>query len=119
MIVEIEHNAALLFEFASEFDGGSKGDDWFESVSEAIACVIDDYGDSSITWFAAEDQQIHCQQDWITPARVPGRETGSPIFGRLELLVDDEWIEFNPEDPPEIEIDYSSVTRLDAPPLNA
>ena len=119
MIVEIEHNAALLLEFSCEFDGGAKGDDWFASVSEAVACVVDDYGDSVTNWFVADDKQIHCQQDWIIPARVPGRETGSPNFGRLEIMVDNEWVVFNPDDPPRIEIDYNSMTRLDSPPFDA
>jgi hypothetical protein len=35
----------------------------------------------------------YCQQDWIEPVRVIGRNEGQPQWGRLEKLVDGRWQE--------------------------
>lgn len=119
MIVEIDDGAALLFTYGSVFDGGCTSDFWFESVADAVGCVLEEYAVSSTTWFATDDPPIYCQQDWITPVRVPGRESGNPIFGTLQLKVRDEWTEFNPERPPKIEIEYNLMTRLNDAPAAA
>jgi len=119
MIVQIEGNAALLFTYDSLFDTGSTGGDyWFESVADAVDCVNEEYGTSATTWFATEDQPEHCQQDWITPARVPGRETGNPIFGSLQLMIGNAWVDLG-DASKEIEIDYNSMAKLNTPPTNA
>ena len=112
MIVPIEQDAALMFTYDSPHDRGCTGDTWFESVSEAVACATEDYGIRPDSWYEADDPPANCQQDWLAPVRVPGREIGEPDFGRLELLTNGNWAEIDPKHPPEVEIDYSVMTRL-------
>jgi len=119
MIATIEHDAALLFPFHWQWDGGSMGDCWFESVADAVACAELDYGVLNQHWYAAGNPPEHCQQDWLTPARVPGRNVGNPEFGRLELYINDQWNEIDIDNPPRIEIDYSSLRRLTGIPPDA
>jgi len=82
-----------LFEYDIIDDGSSLGDCWFENLDMAFDSCKEDYGVDRDEWEQIPDPLEHCQQDWIKPVRVVGRSTGNPQWGRLEELVEGNWIE--------------------------
>lgn len=80
-----------LFLYIIEEDGGCSSDLWFETVADALAAAKDDYEVSPEEWVEIPDPLEHCQHDWIAPAKIPGRETGNPQWGQLEVLKDGKW----------------------------
>lgn len=68
-------------------------DEWFpdvESVYKDWTCEIDERG-----WIDIEDPLPDCQHDAFLPIRVKGRNLGKPEWGKLEILKNDIWIEYN------------------------
>lgn len=104
-----------MYEFGSVYDCGCNDDLWFRSVADAFECMAEDYSEDALDWFLVEPPQEHCQGDWITPARIPGRETGDPQWGRLQLKMDGEWKEHNMAVPSAVIIDYNKLTLIKHP----
>ena len=107
MIHRVPDGSALLYVFESLYDGGCNGDYWFESVEDAAECASEDYGVKPEEWFDVPTPLEHCQGDWITPAKIPGRELGDPEWGRLEILRGGQWCELDMNVPSTLEIDYN------------
>ena len=51
--------------------------------------LIDERG-----WIEMEDPLPYCQHDAFIPLRVKDRNSGKPEWGRLETLIDGEWVEY-------------------------
>jgi biofilm protein TabA len=99
-----------VFPCATDEDGSACGDLRFETVEDAEQHCEDEYGIRAGDWIALLDPPLGCQQDWITPVRVPGRETGEPRWGELERFVEGAWIALWPADPrPTIEEAISAL----------
>jgi hypothetical protein len=92
VIVHDTDDGVYLFACASNFDGSATGDSWFETLSDAYAACAEVYGVHEADWVSVGDPWPGCQQDWISPVRVPGRESGSPRWGELERWVDGAWV---------------------------
>jgi len=73
-----------VFACATDEDGSATGDEWYVSVSEAIAACQRDYGIQPEDWRIIPDPPDGCQDDWIAPVRVRGRVDGNPQWGILE-----------------------------------
>jgi hypothetical protein len=86
-------DGVYLFLFDIEEDGAAYADYWFETVDEALKIAQEDYGVTNDQWIEISDPLEYCQQDWIAPARIPGRESGNPQWGKLEVLKDGAWIQ--------------------------
>lgn len=86
-----------LFGFDTLEDSGTLWDSWFESVADAEFVAQQEYGVVPGSWQRIPNPLEHCQQDRIAPVRVKGRETGQPQWGHLEKLVNNEWVDFHPE----------------------
>jgi hypothetical protein len=84
-------DGVYLFIFEMEEDGSCSADYFFETLDEAIASSEKDYGVTRSEWTEIEDPQEYCQQDWISPVRIQGRETGSPQWGKLEISDNGKW----------------------------
>lgn len=81
-----------LFIYEIEEDGGCSADLWFETIADALDAARDDYGVNPDAWVEIPDPPEFCQQDWIAPAKIPGRETGNPQWGKLEVFKDGKWV---------------------------
>lgn len=92
LMIHQHQNDVFLFIFEIEEDGGCSADLWFDNMEDALEVATSEYGISKETWQEIPNPLEHCQQDWITPARIPGRESGNPQWGKLEILKDGEWI---------------------------
>ena len=92
MICEAD-GGAYLFVYEQEEDGACAEDQWFDNVADAQDCAAEDFGVRQSDWSQIDGPMPHCQDDWIQPVRIPGRETGSPQWGKFEVLRDGQWIE--------------------------
>ena len=110
MIHSDSDGSALLYIFDSPFDGACTADYWFASVDDAAECAAEDYGVKASDWFDVPDPQAHCQGDWVTPAKIPGRELNAPEWGQLQLWLDGQWRELDMTVPSTVEIDYNQLT---------
>jgi hypothetical protein len=78
-------------------DRGASFDEWYVTSAEAFAAAKSAYGVTQEMWTTIRDPLPGCQDDWVSPVRVPGRESGKPLWGSLERLVDGEWVPFKPD----------------------
>ena len=88
-----------LFFCQSEEEGSATGDSWFATVEEAERVCAQELGVARGDWIPVGDPLPGCQDDWISPVRVPGRDTGHPRWGALERLIDGQWVELWPGEP--------------------
>lgn len=85
-------DGVFLFLFEIEDDGACSFDLWFECLEDALKIAEDTYGVKWDQWQQIPDPPEYCQQDWIAPARIPGRESGTPEWGKLDVLKDGKWV---------------------------
>lgn len=91
-------NGVYLFSFDRLEDGDScSGDEWYETVADAECVAQQKYHVAPESWQPLPAVVEHCQQDWIAPVRIKGREEGNPQWGKLERLVDGHWVDFQAE----------------------
>ena len=72
----------------------SSFDAWYpdvESVYEDWNDEIDECG-----WIDIDDPLPDCQHDAFLPIRVKGCNTGEPQWGRFEIFMDGQWVNYNP-----------------------
>ncbi|MBD2181643.1 hypothetical protein H6S82_21405 [Planktothrix sp. FACHB-1355] len=74
-------------------DGFAIGDIFYQNWQDAEESCEQEYGISKDDWKVIPDPLPNCQQDWIAPVRVIGRNTGTPQWGKLEKLIDGKWVE--------------------------
>jgi hypothetical protein len=85
-----------LFFYTTEKDAPCVRDDWFEDSNSAYEYTVDEFNISPSDWEVIPDPLPGCQDDFIQPVRLKGREKGSPEWGVFEKLVDGEWVEYSP-----------------------
>lgn len=95
LLLDEADDGVYLFEFMSDLDGSSTGDSFYSGrLADAEATYADDIQGE---WIRIGSPLPHCQQDWVWPVRVAGRESGNPRFGELERLTRREWVPFDPK----------------------
>lgn len=87
-----------LFVFNTVQDQPCANDYWFGTAAEAEWFIQAEYG-SNLAWTPIDDPMDFCQDDLIHPVRVKGRNTGHPMLGRYEQLVDGQWKDIHLELP--------------------
>ena len=93
LIIYCGSDGTYLFFYNSEEDGGCSGDWWFPSIEDAFDLATEEYRVQRDAWHSIPDPLPYCQHDWIAPARIPGRESGNPQWGSLEVLKDGIWVQ--------------------------
>ncbi|WP_104381623.1 hypothetical protein [Sphingobacterium sp. HMA12] len=83
-----------LFGYYSLGDSSADWDHFFSTMEDASACCIEEYAINEEDWIIIADQPIHCQQDFIIPTMVKGREGGKPAFGHLQQFIKEQWINY-------------------------
>ena len=94
LLLDEADDGVYSFVFASDLDGSSTGDSWH---SGRLALFEATYADDIRGAWIAVPRLPYCQQDWVWPVRVVGREVGSPRFGKLERLINRRWVPFDPK----------------------
>ena len=67
----------------------------FESIENAEEYCFEEYDIKSDDWVIVDDPLPFCQDDFISPVRIKGREIGIPQWGVLEKLIDGKLVELN------------------------
>lgn len=98
LLIHDAKEGVYLFGFSRLRDGGGVWDEWYETVADAKAVAQENYQVSPDSWTQIDDPCEHCQQDWIQPVRVKGRNLGQPEWGKMERLINNQWVEFDPEE---------------------
>jgi hypothetical protein len=91
MICEEDNSGSYLFTYSSNQDGPCNADYWYDTLEEAAKACAMEFGITDGDWIRIEDCLEGCQQDWIVPVRVKGRESGSPQWGHYEQLKNGVW----------------------------
>ena len=111
IVHETEESGTFVFPLSSDHDGSSTDEYWFQSLGDADWFCRDEYGVRTLDWRPIGDPMPDCQQDWISPCRVPGRADGSPRWGELERPIGGEWTVIDASTPP---ITVEEAIRQDA-----
>jgi hypothetical protein len=82
-----------LFGFDDLADNGSKSDNLFKDLEEALEFCQENYNADNDRWIDIQDPQTNCQHDWIERVRIRGKEKGKPEWGQFEQLIKGRWTE--------------------------
>jgi len=82
-----------LFGYYSLQDTSADWDHFFSTIEDANECCLEEYNISEEDWIIIADQPKNCQQDFIIPTMVKGREFGKPAFGHLQHFIKGQWID--------------------------
>jgi biofilm protein TabA len=82
-----------VFEFDTMTDGPCSADYLLDDVASAEICCEGQYGILPGGWCEIPDPEPGCQQDWIAPTRIKGRDTGCPQSGQFEQFRDGHWVD--------------------------
>jgi len=93
LMIHTEDSGTYLFGYKKNEDCGAEWDEWYETENDAMESCLTEYGVKVSDWSEIPNQEPNCQQDWISPVRVKGRENGQPEFGKLERLINRKWTE--------------------------
>lgn len=94
MLYQAETGVYLFF-YNTELDAGSVGDVWFADLEKAYAYAASRFGIFNKDWEVIQDPLPNCQDDFIQPVRVKGRDLGSPEAGSFEKHVNGKWMDFS------------------------
>ncbi|WP_418360275.1 hypothetical protein [Sphingobacterium detergens] len=83
-----------LFGYYSLQDSSADWDHFFCTIEDAIECCFEEYGINEEDWIIIADQSKNCQQDFIIPTRIKGREAGKPAFGQLQQFIKGQWVDY-------------------------
>lgn len=92
----LEESGVYLFYYNTETDASCVRDDWFEDIKSAYEYTAKVFSIPQNDWEVIPDPLPDCQQDFINPVRVKGRDIGSPEWGFFEKLVNGKWVDYSP-----------------------
>lgn len=93
MLYETDEGA-YVFYYNTWVDAASIRDDLYDTVEEAEATYSAEFGIKPSDWININDPQGGCQQDFIAPTRVKGRDVGNPEYGSYERF-SGKWFEID------------------------
>lgn len=94
LMIHDSPDGVYLFGFDNLTDGGALWDEWYETLADAQVVADTQYAVSASDWQIIPDPLENCQQEWITPVRIKGRNEGTPQWGQLERLENGIWVDF-------------------------
>lgn len=83
-----------LFGYYSLQDSSADWDYFFCTMEDAIESCVEEYDVNEEDWIIIANQPKSCQQDFIIPTRIKGREVGKPVFGHLQRFVKGQWVDY-------------------------
>ena len=95
MLYQTQNEGVFLFQYCSLDAIQCSFDQYYNDLED----IYDDWNDEidERGWIEINDPLPFCQHDAFIPIRVKGRDIGKPEWGKLETLVDGEWVEYNPK----------------------
>ena len=92
MICHQGPNEVYVFGYTLLDDGPSAWDCHYTELEDAYE-MGEDYGIQKADWKQIGDTLEFCQDDWINPVRVKGRDVGVLQWGSYEKLDNGKWVE--------------------------
>lgn len=83
-----EGTGVYLFLYDKREDGPCVADHWLESVVDAEAACVEDFGIDEANWTYIPDPVSDCQHDWINPTRIKRDADGNKLWGQFEPATD-------------------------------
>jgi len=83
-----------LFGYYCLQDTCANWDHFFSTIEEANECCLEEYNINEEDWIIISDQPRDCQQDFIIPTMVKGRDIGKPEFAHLQSFINGKWIDY-------------------------
>jgi hypothetical protein len=83
-----------LFGYYSLQDNSANWECFFSTIEDANECCEEEYNIKDEDWITISDQPEHCQQDFIIPTMVKGRDVGKPEYGHLQSFINGKWIDY-------------------------
>ncbi len=95
MLYQTKNEGVFLFQYCSIDAIQCSFDQYYNDLED----IYDDWNDEidERGWIDINDPLPFCQHDAFIPIRVKGRDIGKPEWGKLETLVDGEWVEYKPK----------------------
>lgn len=92
MLYQTKKGGVFLFQYCEPDAVFSSYDAYYDSVED----VYEDWNDDidARGWIDIDDPLPDCQHDAFIPVRVKGRSNGKPEWGKLETLVNGEWVDY-------------------------
>lgn len=96
MVCQLKKSGVFLFYYCSQDAVQASFDEY---CFDDIEGVLEDWNDEidERGWIDIDDPLPDCQQDALIPIRVKGRNEGAPQWGKLETLVNGEWVDYEPK----------------------
>jgi len=94
MLCDKGKDGVFIFGYNTMEDSSCSWDCHYSDIEDAYEMGIE-FGIQKEDWVEISDSLRFCQDDWIEPVRVIGRQDGNPQWGKLEKLIDGEWIDIN------------------------
>ena len=94
MLYKIKENEIFLFKYCSKDAVIGSFDDYYNDLNDLYNDWNDEIDEKG--WIDIEDPLPYCQHDAFLPIRVKGRDTGKPQWGKLEILKDGKWVDYEP-----------------------
>ena len=96
MLCDKGDEGVYVFGYTSLTDGPCDWDQHCQDLEDAYELGME-YGITREDWVTIAPTQVHCQDDWIAPVRVIGRNLGKPQWGAFERWDGKKWIRLPPQ----------------------
>lgn len=110
IILHEDREGIYLYLYDCIQDTSSVSDNFFTTLDEAEEFCTDTYKIGKDDWILLADTIDGCQDDFILPTRVKGREIGNPLWGQYEILEKGKWVDKYPDDK---EINFGGMTVIE------
>lgn len=74
-------------------DTASISDYLQDTIKMAEDFCKDEYNIDNENWILIADPLDNCQDDFILPTKVKGKENGNPEWGHFQTLIDNRWVD--------------------------
>lgn len=95
LMIHTSSDKAYLFLYDSVDDRPCIADLTFNTIEEADTYCRNMYHTATDDWIPISDPLTDCQDDYILPTRIKGREPGDPKWGPFQYQ-NEKWIDISP-----------------------
>jgi hypothetical protein len=98
LMTYVSSDFVYLFCFDCVNDSPSIADYTFDTIDEAEDHCKETYNVDKDDWITISEPCQGCQDDFIMPTKVKGRENGTPHWGQFQTLLNGNWIDVSQSD---------------------
>lgn len=98
LMTRVSSDTVYLFYFDCVNDAPSFADYTFDSIEDAENHCVKKFNVKKEDWIIISDPQADCQDDFVMPTKVKGRESGKPQWGQFQTLKGNKWVDVQTSD---------------------